>query len=428
MIVSLKFSNFKSYRDTAEFSFEALDSDFNVDSVTAVTLNDGSIIRLLNAAVIFGANASGKSNVIHALDTLVKTVRKSLSYTVSSHPSFIFPYAFDRMYANKATTIELDFIFKGRRFLYTVAGKKDSIQKESLKEIIRSSRNKVVFNRKADNTIETGTGWPSEKKTLVDDSNLLPNQLMLSWIATKSLDGLQDVASYVGNLAIYWGSTHAGAYNDRQLVMETIVKDTSSTLFRQLIGLMQIADLGVATIKASRNDDKAFMLPDVFDSGFKQKIIDAGRWNVALGHSTSNPEEICILDFGAESEGTKALFGVGARLLAALQTGAFVAYDEINDAIHPALLRFLVSLFQSKISNPKGAQLLFSTHDSSVADHNTLRADQVWFVEKKDAVSDLYSAQDFEDVDIRVPFEGWYRAGRFGALPSIGDLEMIFKN
>lgn len=427
MIVSLKFSNFKSYRDSAEFSFMALDDDFNADSVTTVTLEDGSSIRLLNAAVIFGANASGKSNVILALDTLVATVKDSLKYTGSSHPYFIFPYAFDRSFLNKPTTIEIDFIYGERRFVYYIAGKNDTIQREFLKEI-RDNGNRIVFERNADCKIKTGRGWPTDKN-IVDDSKLLPNQLMLSWIATKSLDGLQDVANYIANLTIYWGSAHSGASpEDRQLVMETIVKDTDSVIFKKLGFLLRLADLGIAKIDAYRNEDKDFKLPDSIDPREKRRLIYRNRWRLALGHTTANPKEICLLDFGAESEGTKALFGVGARLLAALETGAFVAYDEINDAIHPSLLRFLVSLFQSKLTNPKGAQLLFSTHDSSVADYNTLRADQVWFVEKNNAVSDLYSAQDFSDIGIQVPFESWYRAGRFGALPSIGDLNDLFQD
>lgn len=426
MIVSLKFNNFRSYRDEAEFSMRALDSDFNSESVTVVSLSDNSSIRLLNAAVIFGANASGKSNVIYALAALSDSIKESLNFNVKSHPFFIMPYAFDKAYQNKATSLQLEFIFDGKLYLYSVAGKGNRITAESLKEV-NSGKNRIIFKRMANGKMSVGSGWPAERN-VAEDCDLLPNQLIMSWLATKNAAGLQNIADYIGNLSIYWGNHHSGSSSDRQVVMETIIKDTKSKIFKQLSTLLHVADLGVASIIANRNADSDFKLPESIESSVRETFISQNRWNISLGHSTSNPMEICVLNFASESEGTKAIFGVGARLLNALATGAFVAYDEINDAIHPALLRFLVSLFQSKKSNPKGAQLLFSTHDASVADHDTLRADQVWFVEKKDAVSDLYSAQDFDDVSIRVPFETWYRAGRFGALPKIGDFEEIFKN
>lgn len=139
-----------------------------------------------------------------------------------------------------------------------------------------------------------------------------------------------------------------------------------------------------------------------------------------------NNKDRCLLPLSLESEGTKALFKIAPYILYALDNGKFLAYDEISTAIHPSLFRFLVNLFHNPKSNPKGAQLVFTTHDASVADHNTMRADQIWFAEKTNGNSELFSAQDFEDVSINVPFEKWYRSGRFGALPKFGSIDYIF--
>ena len=103
------------------------------------------------------------------------------------------------------------------------------------------------------------------------------------------------------------------------------------------------------------------------------------------------------------------------------------AYDEINTAIHPALFQLIVSLFNNNKSNPNNAQLLFTTHDISIASDGNLRADQVWFAEKVDGASQLYSAQDFDDINITVPFDRWYKSGRFGALPKFGNVDYIFE-
>lgn len=423
MIISLKFENFRSYRNSAEFSFEALDSDFNTGSVTTISLKDGSNVRILNSAAIFGANASGKSNVINALKAISTTVAESRNYTPDIRPLFIQPYAFDKKFLNRNTKIKIEFILDGRRYVYSISGKLKSIDQEKLIEL-RGGRNLTVFTRKSDSSISTGQGWTAEK-SLVAESNILPNQLFLSSLATKEAGGLQNIANYIADLPIFTGTDNSGSRYDRQVVMQSVIKSTDSSLFKKLEALLKIADLGIARITAKRNDDSNFQFPPEIDDTTKKSIIEAYRWNITLGHKTAKPNEICLLPFDFESEGTKAIFGVGARLLEALQNGSFVAYDEISDAIHPALLRFIVSLFHSPKSNPKGAQLLFSTHDASVADQDTFRADQVWFVEKKNSISDLFSAQDFSDVDIHVPFEQWYRAGRFGALPDIGDFEEL---
>lgn len=423
MIVGFKFRNFRSYRDTAEFSFEALDDEFNPESVTTVHLNDGSTLRLVNAAVIFGANASGKSNVIYALDTLSQTVKDSLAYTPDRRPLFIIPYVLDQKCILEETEIEIDIVVSGRRFLYKVSGKRKRIITESLDEFINGEWISI-FNRR-DNNLSIGKELSQNGGFDTQDyATLLKNQLILSRIATRNAEGLQDIANYIANLHIYIGDLHSGSRLDRQNVMENVIKDPNSKLFHQLERLMHIADLGVTGIEAERIK---LNLPDSMSDEEKRWLRRENSWMISLCHETDSPNVTCVLNFEAESDGTKSLFGVGARLLAALETGGFIAYDEINDAIHPALLRLLVNLFQSKESNPKGAQLLFSTHDSSVADHDTLRSDQVWFAEKKKGVSELYSAQDFEDVGIRVPFESWYRAGRFGALPSLGDFLAIFK-
>ena len=101
----------------------------------------------------------------------------------------------------------------------------------------------------------------------------------------------------------------------------------------------------------------------------------------------------------------------------------------MNVAMHPLLFRMLVRLFHSKKTNPYNAQLLFTTHDVSIIGDNLMRADQIWLAQKgEQGQSDLYSVQDFEDVSIVLPFDEWYRSGRFGALPNFKDIEQVFSN
>lgn len=136
------------------------------------------------------------------------------------------------------------------------------------------------------------------------------------------------------------------------------------------------------------------------------------------------------LNIATESAGTQVLFGVGARVLDVLEQGSFLAYDEMNVAMHPRIFQLLVNLFNNPVSNPNNAQLLITTHDTGLLQDNLMRADQVWFAEKTNGVSELFSVQDFYDEEDKVticpPYEEWYRSGKFGAIPHTKDIESIF--
>ena len=156
-------------------------------------------------------------------------------------------------------------------------------------------------------------------------------------------------------------------------------------------------------------------------SQIRNQIYEENRWEFRMLHKGSK-----LLPFPSalESTGTNAILGVGPTVLKVLKNGGILAFDEMNFAIHPKLFSLIVSLFHSPVTNPKHAQLLMTTHDMFVCEE--LRADQVWFAAKNEfGISELYSAQDFEDASIAMPFEAWYRAGRFGALPKFGNINYI---
>lgn len=426
MVVEFKIKNFRSYREEADFSFEALESDYNPEAVSKVVLRDGKVISLLNSAAIFGANASGKSNVIHALKALSDTVRNSLTYTSQAAPHIYQPYALCEVDRNIPSDFQLDFVVDRQRFSYRVSATSGAITSEAL-SVYKYENIINVFtrsNREGKVEIRLGRAWPAEK-SLKDAPSLLPNQLFLSWLATKDAAGLQNVADYIAHLPVAIDDDRSDYRFDRQKVMENVIRDKSSRIFRQLRNLMRIADIGVDEIHAIRHDDSEFKIPGASDE-LREKLIERNRWEIRLLHDTDRDDMKCGLPFDLESLGTKTLFCIGARILKTLDEGGFIAFDELNAAIHPALMRLLVNLFHSPKSNPKGAQLLFSTNDPSVADNDTFRADQVWFAEKRNGASELFSAQDFEEVGVRVPFEMWYRGGRFGALPKFGNVDSIF--
>lgn len=428
MIVSFKFKNYRSYRDEAEFSLLAQPSEYSQGAVTTIKLHDGSSLRLLNSAAIFGANASGKSSVIYALSALSDMVRESLSYNQAHNIPLRIPYGLDNKGHELSTDASIDFIVNDKRYEYSLSIDNRGIINEEL-SLFNNNQFDLVFQKylikDGEFGLKLGPGWLSSTIE-INDLMLLNNQLLLSWMATKEANGLQDVSLYLANLMIQ--TPEYMLYGGAQLskIAEEFFDGCKSPLYRRFTKLMQIADLGISDALFRRHDDSDFSFPSSVPPETQKSFIEENRWEFNLIHKMDNNKDRCLLPLSLESEGTKALFKIAPYILYALDNGKFLAYDEISTAIHPSLFRFLVNLFHNPKSNPKGAQLVFTTHDASVADHNTMRADQIWFAEKTNGNSELFSAQDFEDVSINVPFEKWYRSGRFGALPKFGSIDYIF--
>lgn len=430
MIISFKIKNFKSYKDEAEFSFEALDSNFNSENVATIRLEDGEKIRLLKSAVIFGGNASGKSNTIWALYVLSNLVAHSLKNDVNTPIYGYFPYVLDLVSRRQPTQISIDFIVDFKRYRYEITFN-SIIHHESL-SIIRKGEKVNIFSVFIDEDdkkrhITINEGWESEKLDLSNEK-LLPNQLLLSALGKREANGLQNVYSFLSTIQTKIVENTIDLKFNNVEVAETILKNSESDLFKRLSRLMQIADIGIEDVIMLKHQESEFKFPEYVPDILRQNFIEQNRWEFAMVHRIPNTETGKVrLPMDWESTGTKNLFGVGARVLDVLEKGGVLVYDEINTAIHPMLFQLIVSLFNNNKSNPNKAQLLFTTHDISIASDRNLRADQIWFAEKIDGASQLYSAQDFEDINITVPFDNWYRSGRFGALPKFGSIDYIFE-
>jgi AAA15 family ATPase/GTPase len=138
---------------------------------------------------------------------------------------------------------------------------------------------------------------------------------------------------------------------------------------------------------------------------------------VTLSHLSDDPKESVGFDFEDESSGTQILFKAAGAWLNVLKNGEVLLFDEIDTNMHPSLLRFLVQRFHSNASNPTNAQLVCSTHNTSLLDREIFRRDQFWFVEKqKTGASKLFPLTDFSPRNDEV-IERWYMRGRYGALP-----------
>ena len=427
MIIEFKFKNYKSYKEEAILSFEALENDYRRENYFTVTLESGEEVRLLKSAAILGANASGKSNVIWALYTLCFFIVNSRNFDNRTQLPGYVPFAFN---GGRLQPIEMsiDFLAKDKRYRYSVIFD-TTFHYEGLYEV-KGGNEQLVFKTEENKEkggfgLIVGDAWPSTSFDL--SQNYTSNQLFLSICGTLPQNGLQDVYGALADImAIPIGETiNLKAINDS--VSDNILKSDKSEIFGQLKRLVHIADVGVHDIHMQEHTEEEFKFPDFVPESQRKQFVQAHKWEVKMIHKSNGKD--FPLDMDLESTGTKYLFGMGARVLDVLNRGGLLACDEMNIATHSELFKLLVSLFNNTRSNPKNAQLLFTTHDASVIADGAFRADQVWFAEKNgNGESELFSAQDFEGVGISIPFDAWYKSGRFGALPKFGHIDYIVGN
>lgn len=427
MIVNFKCKNYKSYKDEFIFSFEALDNEYNPNNVFAIELEDGSSLRLLKSAGIFGANASGKSNVIWALYSFVYLIVNSRNFDVRTPVPVYLPFAFNGETPG-LTEMELDFIVEKRRYRYAIRFD-NQFHLDRLCEVVSGAEIPVyeIKMNQDKNGLEfrLGQAWRGEDLDL--SKYVGSTQLFLSVAGINKRSGLNEVYGAIADImAVPIGDTiNLKAINNT--VSDNILKNENNEIFSRLKKLVKIADVGVTDIYLREHTADEFNFPDSVPEPAKNAFIQSQKWEIKMIHRAYGKDYSLPMDY--ESTGTRYLFGMGARVLEVLSRGGVLACDEMNIATHPELFRLLVSLFNNSRSNPKNAQLLFTTHDASVLANGAFRADQVWFAEKNgNGESELFSAQDFDGVGISIPFDSWYKSGRFGALPKFGNIDYIFEN
>ena len=418
-IISFKAKNFKSYKDEVEFSFRALNSDFRSGNYHEVELSNGKTIRLLNSAVIYGANASGKSNIIWAMFALISYIRSSREHDPSETIRYE-PFMLSTQTATSPISLSIEFVADKEIYSYNISYTAERFVSESL---ICSSRDKKYFSRSYDKV------WFSEELSEFNGKSFLKNHLVLSKLGLEANPIIQSVyRELTSSQTVPVGNDITlSEINNRNA--KEILKNNESVLSQRLIHLIKISDFGIDDVKIIKRDFSEVQFPYDIDEEAKQRFINNNTWDIKMFHKTLEGA-LQGLSIAEESAGTQVLFGVGARVLYVLEQGCFLAYDEMNRAMHPRIFQLLVNLFNNPVSNPKNAQLLITTHDTGLLQDNLMRADQVWFAEKKDGVSELYSVQDFYDevdeVSICPPYEEWYRSGKFGAIPHTKDIESIF--
>lgn len=346
--------------------------------------------RCLKASVIYGANASGKSNIINAFWYMVDFVLNSHEKQLGRLTGRI-PFRFDKKCPSEPSSFEVIFVQDGIRYAYGFSATEAEVTEEYLFHYA-NGRQAVVFERK--NTGEYRFTSDIDLQNNLKERNS-PNKLYLSTAANWNYEKVKAAFAWFSDCSIICKFSPADSFGlNAALAMDKAYLD-------KVAKMLQIADLGIKALK------------------FKERV-DEGLSTIHQVIGADNSTELYSLDMGDESDGTNSylqLIGIVERVL---EKGGRLVADEMDAHLHPLLTKHILSLFNSAEYNPRGAQLIFTSHNTNLLDLDILRRDQIWFTEKDErtAATDLFSLDDFSvRKDNKV--ERSYLLGKFGAVPLI---------
>ncbi len=420
MILEFKVKNYKSFRDKEVFTMiPDTKNRRHTDHIITKGTDDTKYHEALATAIIYGKNASGKSNLVKGLAALSYMISDIEAIKVDKKIQPYEPYKLNQNSPNEPVELELDFIAGNNlRYIYSIAYSAKEIVHERL-QFYPKSQIALLYERNG-MEFKYGNYFKGNKQAIED--NLYKNQLFLSKVATHKVDSLIEVYQYFKNQLNIFSSIPSivdmRQYNAavRELSGQSEQSQNRKT---RLIELLKGSDTDIQNIKVTKRNMEDFEFPDTFPEEIKSEIYKSNMYDLKLSHLA---EEGKTIDFtiDEESQGTRRLIGEGYHLLAALEEGKVYVADEFERHLHSNLAHALIKLFQSRTTNPKGAQLIIVTHDIKLLNADLFRRDEVWFVEKKQGCSSSLSPlSEYAGVREDTPFGRWYESGKFGAVPNI---------
>ncbi|MGV1832872.1 ATP-binding protein [Agrobacterium vitis] len=412
MLLEFRVKNFRSFREEAVFSLAASPDTLFEDTHTRVTGLD-KVKRVVNAAAIFGANASGKSNLIRALQYMQLMVTTS-NQIQPDQENNLTPFRMRPDFADHPTLFEVTFIIDRKRFQYGFEMTKRQILSEWLL-VYEKTKPQVWFSRTFDakkkayeytySDYFTGSKKVWEAATR-KEVLFLTTAIQLNNSQLKPLYQLfsEDIAIFPEGGRIGFDFSANYAQNPKNE--------------RRMVSLIAAADTGISSLSLTKKQGKQVHVN--FASGIPE-VQDMEVQIPEFGHVADG----VTYDFeiGEESAGTQTFFNLSGPILDILEKGRLLIVDELDGSLHPLLVHKIVAMFNDPKINPRGAQLIFSTHDVSLLDGQKLRRDQVWFTEKdNDQISHLFPLLEFSPRKGEALEKG-YLGGRYGGIPILGSME-----
>ena len=426
MIQELKFKNFLSFRDEAIFSFEPTkDEPINRVAVMA----DGT--KLLRFAVVFGANASGKSNFMEVFDFLRRfwtqvPNRNDLSTRV-------VPFLLDKDTPDEDSSFEIKFYLGDVRYRYKLSLNKEYVSSESLYFYESNRPTRIFWREYADgkSVVNFNPAAVKLKATEIEAINInCWKNMSLFASMTKvnmSIPYISDVIRWINEKLlprINRGTELSGYAKDKMLKDEAFRKYLDS--FTKKADL-RIAEISVKETPYNLNEEqlKSIAESNRIDDNVKNDILSKGyisdiKTDFTIRVKNSRGEEDYILPESSQSAGTTRVIELESAIYTTINEQAFLPVDEVEASLHPFLLDFILDRFLKENNNK--SQLLVTTHYDPLLDviDDLYGKDSVWFTEKKeDGNTELFPLTDFKGLNKLSSIRKSYKNGQFGAVPEI---------
>lgn len=427
MLIRFGCSNFRSISEYQEILFTASSLK---DEQSELIRPEGFNEPLLSSMAIYGANASGKTNILLALQKLVRFVMMShkAGATTGINRS---PFKLDSHYPDKASEFDIDFVCSGKHYQYGFKINDDIVLEEWLFAYAYGSRKsrKVLFHRNHEEREEFYFGKDLKGKNKIIQDIVRPNSLFLSAAAQNNHQILQEIYLFLGEHLRFRFSQ-----DTREMYIAEALQESSN--MENIIDFLGRLDTGIKRIevKKQRFADKQLkvmkgilkVVQDSSGSAAKDMPPPPEEMSELHLYHDANDGELIKFSLDEESLGTKSVIALLIPIFHVLNNGGTLVVDELESSLHALLTVEIIRLFGSEATNPNGAQLLFSTHETNVLCSDVLRRDQIWFSEKSNNGNTVLTP--LTDFQLRKEFniQSGYLEGRFGGIPFFGDIKKLF--
>lgn len=434
MLIEFKFSNYRSFKDEGILSMKAMGlSDFKDSLLKAGT------VTTVPCVALYGKNGAGKSNVIRAFWLAVQFIKNAQRTQHEKATIPLTPFLLNDYSKNEPTSFEFTYFLDGVKYIYGFSANCKTILTEYL-YYAPKGKTSTIFTRELQN-FKFPANTEKRMKEMISDA-VGENQLYFSVACTMNYKPC--------TLAMKWFREQIAFSRDFTDIPKQLIEHSNNeNMLNSIVSYAKQADVGISEMsfefsnsKIDSVDEIAKALPDDIKVAFSS-FMDALSASPNISESTISSHEIktksfhngisnlgnsesYALELADESDGTRKLMAMAPAIELALNQGGIFLIDEIEKEMHPMLVEFIISKFQSKETNKANAQLIFTTHNTELMNMEFLRKDQIYFVDKNNDTgsSELYNLMEFSpptNVNIRKS----YLLGKYGAIPNLEIEEVL---
>ncbi|MDC7278786.1 ATP-binding protein [Butyrivibrio fibrisolvens] len=419
MLIQFSVKNFMSFKEKAILALNP-----SVDKEHPENINENNGYEAANTIAIYGANASGKTSLFKAMTVAVNMLKNSNFMQVNQPIGLMMPFKFDDNINNPS---EFEFIFvadDGNRYIYGFSADRKRIHEEYLYQY-KSKKPTMIFERHGEEY-----EFKSQKNVLEPLVRFnTQNKLFLATATNWNTEST--------TIPYKWLSEKIVTFTDAQVLTDLSLNLYKSSKKEEYLSftedLLHAADINISKLKINVKKTKmplGMLTPQLLVNGQQIPTVTAQEMEqieVTTEHVIGEGDNKNTYSLGLleESLGTNQLFLLGPVLKDVFENGTSLFIDEIDNSLHTFIVKHIINMFRNPDINKSGAQLIFTTHDTSLLSLSTFRRDQVYFTEKNNTTgaSDLYSLDEFS-VRKTDNIEKGYLLGRYGAIPYIRGEEL----